>query len=150
MLSRESSMFTEWIPLLYPNEVKIRQDDKRQSNESCFEKYTAFLEKLRVDTNIKYSHFQDIPAKSSNFSKINCWCLSSIKKRSFWVQSHRDLLNLISCKRGMEINTSGLLGCRYKANCPLVGPGHIWSVTSVGVFLSDPSLSLREFRRKLR
>ena len=38
----------------------------------------------------------------------------------------------------------------FKANCPLVGPGPIGGVPSVGVFLRDPSLYLREFRRKPR
>ena len=31
------------------------------------------------------------------------------------------------------------LGCRFEANCPLVGPGPIGGVLSVGVFLRDPS-----------
>ena len=39
-------------------------------------------------------------------------------------------------------------GCRYKSNCPLVGPGTIGGMPSVGVFLKDPSPYLREFRRK--
>ena len=36
----------------------------------------------------------------------------------------------------------------FKANCPLVEPLPIGGVPSVGVFLWDPSLYLREFRRK--
>ena len=43
-----------------------------------------------------------------------------------------------------------LVGCRLKANCPLVGPGPIGGVPSVGVFQRDPSPYLREFRRKPR
>ena len=39
-----------------------------------------------------------------------------------------------------------VVGC--KANCPLVGPGLIGCVPSVGVFLMDPSPYLHEFRRK--
>ena len=31
------------------------------------------------------------------------------------------------------------LGCRFQTNCPLVGPGPIGGVPSVGVFLRDPS-----------
>ena len=42
------------------------------------------------------------------------------------------------------------LGCRFKANCPLVGPGHVGGVPSVGVILRHPSPYLREFRRKPR
>ena len=41
-------------------------------------------------------------------------------------------------------------GCRYESNCPLVGPGTIGGVPSVGVFLRYPSPYLREFRRKPR
>ena len=47
---------------------------------------------------------------------------------------------------------SWFVGCRFKANCPLVGPGPFGGVPSVGggVFLRDPSPYLREFRRKPR
>ena len=31
------------------------------------------------------------------------------------------------------------LACRFEANCPLGGPGHIGDVPSVGVFLRDPT-----------
>ena len=41
-------------------------------------------------------------------------------------------------------------GCRYESNCPLVGPGTVDGLPSVGVFLKDPSPYLREFRRKPR
>ena len=43
-----------------------------------------------------------------------------------------------------------LVGCRVKANFPLVGPEPIEEVSFVGVFLRDPSPYLREFRRKPR
>ena len=36
----------------------------------------------------------------------------------------------------------------FKANCPLMEPGPIGGVPSVGVFLRPPSPYLREFRRK--
>ena len=36
----------------------------------------------------------------------------------------------------------------FESNCPLVGPGTIGGVLSVGVFLRDPSPYLGEFRRK--
>ena len=39
-------------------------------------------------------------------------------------------------------------GCRFKANCPLVGLGPIGGVPSVGIFLTDPSSYLCEFQRK--
>ena len=42
------------------------------------------------------------------------------------------------------------LGCRVEANWPHVGPGPTQGVHAIGVFLKDPSLYLREFRRKLR
>ena len=38
----------------------------------------------------------------------------------------------------------------FKVNCPLMGPGRIGGVSSVGVFLRDPSQYLSEFRRKPR
>ena len=38
----------------------------------------------------------------------------------------------------------GLVGCRVKANCPLVGPRPVGGVLSVGVFLRDPSAYLLE------
>ena len=38
---------------------------------------------------------------------------------------------------------SELVGCRVKANCPLVGPGTVGGVPSVEVFLRDPSPYLR-------
>ena len=38
----------------------------------------------------------------------------------------------------------------FKANCPLVGPGLIGGVPSVGIFLRDPSPYLLEFWRKPR
>ena len=37
--------------------------------------------------------------------------------------------------------------CRFESNCPLVGPGTIDGVPSLGVFLRHPS-PLREFPRK--
>ena len=37
-----------------------------------------------------------------------------------------------------------LIGCRVKANCPLVGPGPVGGVLSMGVFLRDSSLYLRD------
>ena len=42
------------------------------------------------------------------------------------------------------------LGCRFKANCPLVRLGPIGGVPSVEVFQKDPSPYLREFWRKPR
>ena len=52
----------------------------------------------------------------------------------------------------MELSqtTVNRLGCRFKADCPLVGRGPKGGVPSVGVFLRDPSRYLREFRRKPR
>ena len=43
-----------------------------------------------------------------------------------------------------------LVGCRLKANCPLVGSEPIGDVPSVDVFLRGPSPYLFEFRRKPR
>ena len=40
------------------------------------------------------------------------------------------------------------LGCSFKVNCPLVGPGPIKGMSSVGVFRRNPSPYLPEFRRK--
>ena len=42
------------------------------------------------------------------------------------------------------------LGCRFKGDCPLVGPEPKGGVPSVGIFLRDPSPYLREFRGKPR
>ena len=39
---------------------------------------------------------------------------------------------------------------RIKANCPYVGPAPAGEVPSMVVFLKDPSLYLRKFRRKQR
>ena len=38
-----------------------------------------------------------------------------------------------------------LVGCRLKANCPLVRPGPIGGVPTVGVFLRDPNSYLPSF-----
>ena len=38
--------------------------------------------------------------------------------------------------------------CRIKADRPLMGPGPVGEVPSMGIFLRDPRLYLREFRRK--
>ena len=43
-----------------------------------------------------------------------------------------------------------VVGCRFESNCPLVGPGIIGGMLSVGVFLRDPNPYLREFWRKPR
>ena len=43
-----------------------------------------------------------------------------------------------------------LVGYRCKANCPLVGPGPIGGVPSVGIILRDFRPYLREFCRKPR
>ena len=43
-----------------------------------------------------------------------------------------------------------LVGCRFESNSPLVGPGTIGGVHSVGVFLRDSSWYLHEFQRKPR
>ena len=37
-----------------------------------------------------------------------------------------------------------LVGCKFKSNCPLVGPGIIGGMSSVGVFLRNPNPYLRE------
>ena len=42
------------------------------------------------------------------------------------------------------------LGCRFKANYPLVGPRFTGRVLSPGAYQKDPSPYLHEFRRKLR
>ena len=42
------------------------------------------------------------------------------------------------------------VGCRIKANCPLVGPEPISEVPFVGVFLRDPGSYLLEFERKTK
>ena len=43
------------------------------------------------------------------------------------------------------VDHNGLLvGCRIESNCPLVGPGTIGGMPSVGVFLRDPSRDLRD------
>ena len=61
------------------------------------------------------------------------------------------VLIIISIKiRNYHLRRVGLLGCRFKANSPLVGPGPIGSVPSAGVFLKDPSPNLHEFRRMPR
>ena len=49
---------------------------------------------------------------------------------------------------GVRDKRDWLVGCKVKANCPLVGPGTVGRVPSMGVFLRDPSTYLREFRRK--
>ena len=41
-----------------------------------------------------------------------------------------------------------LVCCRVKASFPLVGPRPAEEVPSLGVFLRDPSLYLRKFRKK--
>ena len=42
------------------------------------------------------------------------------------------------------------LGFNIKANCPLVEPGPVVKVFSMGVILRDPGLYLREIWRNLR
>ena len=49
--------------------------------------------------------------------------------------------------RGLVI---GWLVVRFESNCPLVRPGTIGGVPSVGVFLRDPSPYLREFQGLIR
>ena len=56
---------------------------------------------------------------------------------------------LLNVTNERKTQKTELLGCKTKANCPLVGPGSIGGVPSVGVFLRDPCLYLSEFRRKL-
>ena len=52
----------------------------------------------------------------------------------YWVQPKEDLLNVV--------------GCSFKSNNLLVGPGTIHGMPSVGIFLWHPILYLREFQRK--
>ena len=40
-----------------------------------------------------------------------------------------------------------LVGYRFKYICPLVGPGTIGCMPSVGVFLRDPNTYVSEFQR---
>ena len=63
------------------------------------------------------------------------------KKERGWV---------VEKKKGfLEEWWGGSCSCyRFKANCPLVGPGHTGEVPSVGVFLRDSTPYLCEFRRK--
>ena len=44
----------------------------------------------------------------------------------------------------LRVRGGSLVGCRFESNCPLLGPGTIGGVPSVGggVFLRDPSLYL--------
>ena len=42
-----------------------------------------------------------------------------------------------------------LVGCRFESNCPLVGPGSIGGVPSVGVFLRDLALNYANFFNKM-
>ena len=41
-------------------------------------------------------------------------------------------------------------GCRFKSNCPLVGPETINRMSSIVLFLRGPNAYLSEFRRKPR
>ena len=54
-------------------------------------------------------------------------------------------LNFLVCCLRMD---GWMDGWRYESNCPLVRPGTIGGVPSVGGFLRDPCPYLREFLRK--
>lgn len=74
-------IFTEEIPLLYPNDfqrVKLHQD-KATSHTS--KTTTAFLEKMKTDTGIAYIPFQHIPAKSPDVSPMD-YCAFGLLKRA--------------------------------------------------------------------
>ena len=71
------------------------------------------------------------------------------KYLTFYWTSNLYSVTLICNSAGRTFSAKvGCFGCRVKANCSLVGPGHIEEVPSVGTFLRDPSPYLREFRRK--
>ena len=71
------------------------------------------------------------------------------KYLTFYWTSNLYSVTLICNSAGRTFSAKvGCFGCRVKANCSLVGPGHIEEVPSVGIFLRDPSTYLRKFRRK--
>ena len=48
------------------------------------------------------------------------------------------------------VNFGWMDRCKFESNCPLVGPGTIGGMPSVGVILKDVNPYLHEFWRKLR
>ena len=69
-------------------------------------------------------------------------CFSSIPKK----KKIQGLIHLILGK--FADKCASMLDCRIKANCLLVGLGPVGRMSSMGVFLRDPSLYLHEFWRK--
>ena len=52
-------------------------------------------------------------------------------------------------RKKLRIGAKGwLVGCRLKANCPLMRSGPIGGVSSMGIFQRDPSPYLYEFWKK--
>ena len=52
------------------------------------------------------------------------------------------------CKCNLSMKLNRLVGCSINANCPLEGPRPVGGVSSVGVFLRDPSPYLRKVQEK--
>ena len=55
------------------------------------------------------------------------------------------LADIARCLKNILLSRMSRVGCRFESNCPLVGPGTIGGIPSVGVFLRDPIPYLRKF-----
>ena len=103
--------------------------------------HTSFSEK-------SYSTVEIIRSYSICDVNVNCEIRNLMK--SLWKANESDAHKVSCTSLEVGLRKRVGLGCRIKANCPLVRPGPVRIVPSVGVFLRDPSLYLREFLRKPR
>ena len=113
---------------------------------------------MRNETGTEAIFFKYNPSKSLDVSHMG-YCAFGLLKRTLFKPHPKILDELSKIAKGEwnKINLDVLknslssrvgLGCRIKANNPLVGLGSVERVPSMGVFLSDSSTYLSEFRRK--
>ena len=72
---------------------------------------------------------------------IDTFCTACVKRKK-----KREIINAL--KSLIVVIPQWSVGRRNKTNGQLMGPGPIGGMSSVGVFLKDPSLYLREFQIK--
>ena len=140
------------------SQVKWRPSDKR----SFFWIYN-WLWTWWGDSNFDQDDIIVWTTNPINFIEIRlevCWCsdmcLNSVRrfekdhfeKNGFkllvWNKMYLININKNTLTLSHQFSSLAGLGCRTKANCPLVRPGPVGGVPSVGVFLRDPSRRVSE------
>ena len=135
----------------------IFQQDGAACHTSRAEK--KWFEQRNVNGLVWPTNFLDLNIIENIWSYVVCQvyekemqssCIKELEDNIYiaWDSTDPDCLKQFVSSTPDRMGWNGL-GCMNKANYPLVGPGPTGGgIPSAGVFLRDPSLYLRKFRRK--